>query len=365
LIDETPIALLLTVKFHSATFPISAMSSSAQQSNKSDNDSASNYYSYLSSMNQLVKHDRDDHKIRTDIQSNDPTALWRSTQNTQTVKKLLQSDLLLGPADLSTPLAPLEQRDFVRIVCISDTHGFHEFKGGLPRADILLHAGDFSFRGLPDEISRFNSFLRGLTTAHKIIIAGNHDLSFDRYNYSRHWRRFGHEKQHNREEMIANLLENVSGGHYLEDEAIQLFGYKFYGSPWQPEFCDWAFNETRGSHIRQHWKKIPSDTEVLITHGPALGHSDRCRSGQLAGCYDLLMQIQQRIRCKYHISGHIHESYGITADQNNTVYINASSCNYDYDKNKLNPPVVFDLPKKSTSQNNDTDKIKEKANNTS
>ena len=27
--------------------------------------------------------------------------------------------------------------------------------------------------------------------------------------------------------------------------------YKIYGSPWQPEFCDWAFNLPRGEPLAQ------------------------------------------------------------------------------------------------------------------
>lgn len=42
-----------------------------------------------------------------------------------------------------------------------------------------------------------------------------------------------------------------------------------YGSPWQPEFCDWAFNLPRMSkELEQKWKAIPKTTQILITHGP-------------------------------------------------------------------------------------------------
>ena len=37
---------------------------------------------------------------------------------------------------------------------------------------------------------------------------------------------------------------------YLEDNAVELYGYKFYGSPWQPKFHDWAFNKARGKPLR-------------------------------------------------------------------------------------------------------------------
>jgi len=45
------------------------------------------------------------------------------------------------------------------------------------------------------------------------------------------------------------------------------------------------------------------------------------------------------------VFGHIHEGYGQTKDTSNTTcFINASNCNLEYDPNKLNPPIVFDVP---------------------
>jgi len=46
---------------------------------------------------------------------------------------------------------------------------------------------------------------------------------------------------------------------------------KFWGSPVQPEFFNWAFNRERGEDICKHWDLIPDDTDILITHGPAFG----------------------------------------------------------------------------------------------
>jgi len=128
---------------------------------------------------------------------------------------------------------------------------------------------------------------------------------------------------------------------YLEDEATTVCGYRVYGSPWQPEFCQWAFNLTRGPECRSAWEQIPSDTEILITHGPPLGHGDRCMSKQRAGCADLLHTVQQRVRPLYHIFGHIHEGYGQTTD-GHTQYINASTCDGRYRPGQA--PIVFDLP---------------------
>lgn len=75
---------------------------------------------------------------------------------------------------------------------------------------------------------------------------------------------------------------------------------------WQPEFCDWAFNLKRGDPLRAVWKKIPTDTDILMTHGPPIGHGDLTTHGNRTGCVDLFMEIHKRIKPKYHIFGHIH-----------------------------------------------------------
>lgn len=47
----------------------------------------------------------------------------------------------------------------LNFVCISDTHNkAHELK--MPKGDVLIHAGDFTLSGLPEEVAKFNDFLR-------------------------------------------------------------------------------------------------------------------------------------------------------------------------------------------------------------
>ena len=112
---------------------------------------------------------------------------------------------------------------------------------------------------------------------------------------------------------VKSLLTHCT---YLEDESLHLMGIKFYGSPWQPRFSNSAFNLTRGRELRSVWDKIPSDTDVLITHSPPLGVLDLCRKHTAdggtkpagrCGCEDLLRQVVGRIRPRYQIFGHVHE----------------------------------------------------------
>ncbi len=101
-------------------------------------------------------------------------------------------------------------------------------------------------------------------------------------------------------------------------------GVRFYGSPWQPWFYDWAFNLERGPEIRAKWDLIPEGIDVLITHGPPYGIGDLIARSDNAGCQDLL-EVVEKIKPKVHVFGHIHEDYGITSN-GVTTYINASSC---------------------------------------
>lgn len=80
----------------------------------------------------------------------------------------------------------------------------------------------------------------------------------------------------------------------------------------QPEFCKWAFNLPRGEKCLDRWNSIPNDTDILVTHTPPLGHGDLCSSGVRAGCVELLNTVRLRVKPKYHVFGHIHESEIIT-----------------------------------------------------
>lgn len=137
-----------------------------------------------------------------------------------------------------------------------------------------------------------------------------------------------------------NINQSLTYCHYLQDEFIELYGLKIYGTPWQPEFCKWAFNVPRGLECLEKWNKIPENVDILVTHTPPIGHGDLCCSGVRAGCVELLLSVQQRIKPKYHVFGHIHEGYGITSD-GKIIFINASTCDINYLPN--NPPIVFDI----------------------
>eukprot|EP00397_Hematodinium_sp_SG-2012_P052226 GEMP01061649.1.p2 GENE.GEMP01061649.1~~GEMP01061649.1.p2 ORF type:complete len:168 (+),score=24.70 GEMP01061649.1:606-1109(+) len=117
-------------------------------------------------------------------------------------------------------------------------------------------------------------------------------------------------------------------------------GIRVWGTPWQPAFCDWAFNAERGEECYRRWLDIPTETDVLVVHGPPFGRGDLCASGQRVGCADLLRQIQQRVRPQLVVFGHIHEDHGVSSD-GTTTYVNASTCTLSYRATQT--PIVIDL----------------------
>jgi Icc-related predicted phosphoesterase len=208
----------------------------------------------------------------------------------------------------------------LKFVAISDTHGKH---AGLkiPSGDVLIHAGDISMKGDKDEVADFLMWFSKQNFAHKILIAGNHDFYFEREP----------------EEVIQQLLPKDII--YLNDSAVTVNGLKIWGSPITPWFFSWAFNRHRGDPIKKHWSLIPTDTDILITHGPVFRILDKTLDGQYVGCKDLFNKIQD-IKPAVHICGHIHEAYG-SVDKYGIKFINASILNARYEL--VNSPIVFEL----------------------
>ena len=64
-----------------------------------------------------------------------------------------------------------------------------------------------------------------------MIIAGNHDITFDEANYSTRYQRFGHGQMYNCAE-LKELVSKSPGVTYLEDSGTTINGINIWGSPW-------------------------------------------------------------------------------------------------------------------------------------
>lgn len=141
-----------------------------------------------------------------------------------------------------------------KIACISDVHNqWHNIK--VPECDILISAGDYSNRGEHHSVFGFHSWLSKQPAKHKISVQGNHEVYVEN-NY----------------EAAKELVP--SDVHFIEHGTLNIEGIKFYCSAATPKFCNWAYMMSE-DEIEQNWAKIPDDTEVLVTHGPAFGFLDQ------------------------------------------------------------------------------------------
>ena len=50
----------------------------------------------------------------------------------------------------------------------------------------------------------------------------------------------------NEEPSVEDMQKELTNCIYLQDSSVEIYGLKIYGTPWQPEFCGWAFNLPRG-----------------------------------------------------------------------------------------------------------------------
>ncbi len=226
--------------------------------------------------------------------------------------------------------------NMTKFTIISDTHGKHHHLA-LPGGDILIHCGDFTTLGHKHEIEDFIKWFRKQPYTHKVFIAGNHDKGFDpKFKpFDPVLEHVSYDHKSRKPEWLIQLLHDLKNWDesviYLENEFVVLNGIKIWGSPITPSFHKdrWAFNKDRGDEIKQTWKQIPLDTDIIITHGPVSYKLDYVPyKNEYAGCEDLRYTVEQ-VKPILHVCGHIHESYGIEGN-GDTTYINASICDLQY-----------------------------------
>ncbi|KAL9063799.1 MAG: hypothetical protein Q9157_008081 [Trypethelium eluteriae] len=185
--------------------------------------------------------------------------------------------------------------------------------------------------GLLSEFEDVISMLSQIKAELKLVIAGNHDCSLDE-EYYRRAGMYQHGPDHHPDvpkramDMWKGEMAKQAGITYLEEgnyEFTLKSGARFtiYASPYQPEFCDWAFpyekdedrfNPTAFSladarNIAQN--PIEGHPDIVMTHGPAFGCLDRQYEGLNVGCPHLTRALM-RTRPLLHCCGHIHEAHG-------------------------------------------------------
>ena len=230
----------------------------------------------------------------------------------------------------------------MKIWFISDTHQLHSRLKVPKDIDVVIHAGDATNNGSSlvnhSEMIDFLNWYQLLNIPTKIFVPGNHDTSVQRGLIGL------------QEFQLRNII-------YLEDSYVMLNqdeitgdGIMIYGSPWTPNFgVGWAWNKDRFK-LESIWNNVPSNTDILVTHGPPKGILDlsRDRDGKLEYCGDkALLNKVLKVKPKIHCFGHIHNSedninQGVR-EYEGIKFINAS-CVEDgrFDKGPSSYGVVID-----------------------
>lgn len=211
----------------------------------------------------------------------------------------------------------------IKCVCFSDNHG-QDIPIKPASGDVLIIAGDITSTGTAGQTHEALDRIADLKFPKVLLVPGNHDWFFMK-------------KATKAREMCLDR-----GITLLIDEGITIERTHFYGSPWQPAFRQWAFNLPSPGPIAAKWDLIPDSTDILITHGPLYGVLDQAsQDGTPLGCRELRDRVR-RLRPRYHVFGHIHNSYGVMhACLYDHAYIaaNVSICDEEY--KCVNPPVTL------------------------
>lgn len=219
----------------------------------------------------------------------------------------------------------------MKIVAISDTHCRFK-KVQIPPCDLLISAGDYSFKGEQHVVRDFHKWLSKQPAKHKISVQGNHEKWVES--------NFSLAKQ--------TAEEECPGVHFMDEGLVEIEGLKIWCSAITPFFYNWAWNRYSGEEIQKHWDKIPNNVDGIVTHGPCFGIVDsmlqfngkKCEWEKVhLGCPQLLKRVLE-VKPKFHISGHIHPGYGLEIKEGIT-FINAALCNDNYQI--ANEPIVIDL----------------------
>lgn len=182
----------------------------------------------------------------------------------------------------------------MKIQAFGCTHGFHENIKIEEGIDMLIHTGDASNYRDPSfnssEMLNFLDWYEAQDVKYKLFVAGNHDTSIEK-------------------RLITSDDMKARGIIYLENTEIIIEGIKIFGSPYTPNFCNWAFMKDR-SKLDKVWKQVTEGTDIIISHGPPRFILDLTenRDGSWDVCGDIsLLKNCERVKPKHVFFSHIHD----------------------------------------------------------
>lgn len=214
----------------------------------------------------------------------------------------------------------------VRFVLVSDTHSCPSWDDDVPDGDVLIHAGDLTLGGTKEQIKMAYQQIKDMPHKVKLVVAGNHDLGLDREFVSKHADQLVKYEtgltpsdQAQLQRLWTSREATAAGIIFLNHEATTLTvrdrKFSVFGSPYSPEFFDWAYmypvteniwGPAAKSTVMRPGHGIPDNTEILITHGPPKGVLDEVVGAGPVGCPFLLQRVAE-VQPSLHVFGHIHE----------------------------------------------------------
>lgn len=148
----------------------------------------------------------------------------------------------------------------MKIAILSDCHGNFPKEPLLldQEIDLLLVVGDIAggshhTNAQTKSMSKFIKWVKDIAPKKCLITPGNHDY----WNF----RELFKYKQD------TGLISCLIDSHYDYEGLI------VYGSPWSIPFLDWNWMMPE-DRLRLYYENIHPDTDILMTHGPALGMCD-------------------------------------------------------------------------------------------
>lgn len=221
----------------------------------------------------------------------------------------------------------------MKILAVSDLHGNLDGINITSDIDVVAIAGDFAELrklgkwGIHDQLkwinAHFVSWINEYPDVQFVLVPGNHDLALDPATQIRYpdlqWK--------------INWPKNV---HLLIDSEYEYNGIRFYGTPYVPIISYmWAF-EADHQKLQDHFRKIPSNVDVLITHTPPrvpVGFLDVSleygKDSTRFGSTELAAEVYQK-QPKIVICGHIHSGDHNVVHFNGTELYNVSRLGEDY-----------------------------------
>jgi uncharacterized protein len=183
----------------------------------------------------------------------------------------------------------------LKLLITADTHNKFPNLESLPKADIFIHAGDWThlgYRHTAAEFKLLENFIAGIREKYPTVLAlhGNHDLGFDNHR----WNRWG--------------VTPIDGVTWQHSSGITFHGVALTPAYDNPEMLlSWQHMTIDEDEEAAVWD-FPY-VDVVISHSPPFGYVDRTKSGKRIGSRYAVSYIREK-QSKLFICGHVHEAAG-------------------------------------------------------